>query len=72
MKDIQGGLSRIDTTDAGRELINQYPDDYKSRVVKKKVVTGTGKKKSVSYVEETVGPTRSVPASVVSIRDNPP
>lgn len=36
MKDIEGSLSRIDTTDAGRELINQYPDDYKSRVVKKK------------------------------------
>ena len=69
LKDIQGGLSRIDTTDAGRELINQYPDDYKSRVVKKKVVTGTGKKKSVSYVEETVGPTRSVPAEYILKQD---
>ncbi|MFH6958050.1 gliding motility protein GldN [Flavobacterium aquidurense] len=69
LKDIQAALSRIDTTDAGRELINQYPDDYRSRVVKKKVVTGTGKKKSVSYVEETVGATRSVPAEYILKQD---
>lgn len=69
LKDIQGSLSRVDTTDAGRELINQYPDDYKSRVVKKKVVTGTGKKKSVSYVDEVVGPTRTVPAEYILKQD---
>ncbi len=34
--------------------------DYKTRVVKKKVVTGTGKKKSVTYVDETVPPSRTV------------
>src|SRR6218665_1750758 len=65
LKDIEGALSRVDTTDAGRELINQYPDDYRSRVVKKKVVTGKGKNKSVNYVEETVGPTRTVPAEYI-------
>ncbi|MBE8725738.1 gliding motility protein GldN [Flavobacterium hungaricum] len=69
LKDIQGALSRIDTTDAGRELINQYPDDYKSRVIKKKVVTGTGKNKKVNYVEETVGPTRTVPAEYILKQD---
>ncbi|WPO80932.1 gliding motility protein GldN [Flavobacterium sp. KACC 22761] len=69
MKDIEGALSRVDTTDAGRELINQNPDDYRSHVVKKKVVTGTGKKKSVSYKEETVGPTRSVPAEYILKQD---
>ncbi|AWK04492.1 gliding motility protein GldN [Flavobacterium crocinum] len=69
IKDIEGSLSRIDTTDAGRELINQYPDDYRSRVVKKKVVTGKGKNKNVSYVEETVGPTRSVPAEYILKQD---
>ena len=69
LKDIQGALSRVDTTDAGRELINQYPDDYRSRVVKKKVVTGKGKNKSVSYVEETVGPTRTVPAEYILKQD---
>jgi gliding motility associated protien GldN len=69
LKDIQGALSRIDTTDAGRELINQYPDDYKTRVVKKKVVTGTGKKKVVTYVDETVGATRSVPAEYILKQD---
>ena len=69
LKDIQGALSRVDTTDAGRELINQYPDDYRTRVVKKKVVTGTGKKKSVTYVDETVGPTRSVPAEYILKQD---
>lgn len=69
LKDIQGALSRVDTTDAGRELINQYPDDYRTRVVKKKVVTGKGKNKSVSYVEETVGPTRTVPAEYILKQD---
>ncbi|KAF2332022.1 type IX secretion system ring subunit PorN/GldN [Flavobacterium daemonense] len=69
MKDIEASLSRVDTTDAGRELINQNPDDYKSRVVKKKVVTGTGKKKSVTYVDENVGPTRTVPAEYILKQD---
>ncbi|PIF60285.1 gliding motility protein GldN [Flavobacterium sp. 2] len=69
MKDIEGSLTRVDTTDAGRELINQYPDDYKSRVVKKKVVTGTGKKKVVSYVDQTVGPARTVPAEYILKQD---
>jgi gliding motility associated protien GldN len=69
LKDIQGALSRIDTTDAGRELINQYPDDYRTHVVKKKVVTGTGKKKVVSYVEQTVGATRTVPAEYILKQD---
>jgi gliding motility associated protien GldN len=61
LKDIQSSLSRVDTTDAGRELINQDPDAYRSRMVKKKVVTGTGKNKKVSYVEESVGPTKTIP-----------
>lgn len=69
LKDIQGALSRVDTTDAGRELINQYPDDYRTRVVKKKVVTGTGKKKVVSYLDQTVGPTRSIPAEYILKQD---
>ncbi|PIF33057.1 protein involved in gliding motility GldN [Flavobacterium sp. 9] len=69
LKDIQGALSRIDTTDAGRELINQYPDDYRTHVVKKKVVTGTGKKKVVTYVDQTVGATRTVPAEYILKQD---
>ncbi|WP_166920318.1 type IX secretion system ring subunit PorN/GldN [Flavobacterium poyangense] len=69
LKDIQGSLLRVDTTDAGRELINQYPDDYRSRVVKKKVVTGKGKKKVVTYVNETVGPTRTLPAEYILKQD---
>nr|WP_294779763.1 gliding motility protein GldN [uncultured Flavobacterium sp.] len=69
LKDIQGSLSKVDTTDVGRELINQYPDDYRTRVVKKKVVTGQGKNKSVSYVEETVPATRTVPAEYILKQD---
>ncbi len=69
MKDIEGSLTRVDTTDAGRELINQYPDDFKTRVVKKKVVTGTGKKKVVNYVDQTIGPTRTVPAEYILRQD---
>ncbi|MGL2987215.1 gliding motility protein GldN [Flavobacterium sp. RSSA_27] len=69
LKDIQASLSRIDTTDAGRELINQDPDAYRTRVVKKKVVTGTGKKKTVTYVDETVGPTKSIPSEYILKQD---
>ncbi|OOV26934.1 gliding motility protein GldN [Flavobacterium sp. LM5] len=69
LKDIQASLSRIDTTDAGRELINQDPDAYRSRVVKKKVVTGTGKNKKVSYVDETVGPTKTIPLEYIIKND---
>jgi len=69
LKDIEGSLSRIDTTDAGRELINQYPDDYKTHVVKKKVVTGTGKKKVVTYVDETVGASRTIPSEYILKQD---
>lgn len=68
-KDIQASLSRIDTTDAARELINQDPDAYRTRVVKKKVVTGTGKNKKVTYVDETVGPTKSIPAEYIVKQD---
>ncbi|RED22095.1 protein involved in gliding motility GldN [Flavobacterium cutihirudinis] len=69
IKDIEGSLSRVDTTDAGRELINQYPDDFRTRVVKKKVVTGSGKKKAVTYVDETIGPKRTVPAEYILKQD---
>jgi gliding motility associated protien GldN len=69
LKDIQASLSRVDTTDAGRELINQDPDAYRSRVVKKKVVTGTGKNKKVSYVDETVGPTKTIPLEYINKND---
>jgi gliding motility associated protien GldN len=69
LKDIQASLSRVDTTDAGRELINQDPDAYRSRVVKKKVVTGTGKNKKVSYVDETVGPTKTIPLEYIIKND---
>jgi gliding motility associated protien GldN len=37
--------------------------------VKKKVVTGSGKKKVVTYVDETVGPTRTVPAEYILKQD---
>jgi gliding motility associated protien GldN len=69
LKDIEGSLTRVDTTDAGRELVNQYPDDFRTRVVRKKVVTGTGKKKVVSYVDQTVGPTRTIPAEYILKQD---
>jgi len=69
LQDIQGSLTRIDTTDAARELINQYPNDYKSQVIKKKVVTGKGKNKVVTYVDETVGPSKSVPEEYILRQD---
>src|SRR6218665_3979090 len=39
MKDIQSSLSRIDTTDAGREQLNQDPTAYVQRTIQKKHTT---------------------------------
>ncbi|TRX42413.1 type IX secretion system ring subunit PorN/GldN [Flavobacterium restrictum] len=69
LKDIQASLSRVDTTDAGRELINQDPTAYVTHVVKNKVVTGKGKKKVVSYVEETVPASKTIPAEYILKQD---
>ena len=58
--DIKASLTRIDTTDGGREQVNQDPDAFRSRVVTRKVTTGTGKNKVTTDVTETIPATRQV------------
>jgi gliding motility associated protien GldN len=56
LKDIQGSLSKIDTTDAGREQYNQNPELYKKHIVTKKVFDPKvkGKKRTFKMVTDTI------------------
>ncbi len=55
LKDMEQAFKRVDTTDAGREQMNEDIDSYRSRVVTTPVYEGKGKKrKKVSEKTETV------------------
>ncbi|AEW87124.1 gliding motility protein GldN [Flavobacterium columnare NBRC 100251 = ATCC 23463] len=58
LKDINASLTKIDTTDAGREEMNSDINAYKSRTVEVPVYEGTGKKRKKVGVE-----TKVIPAS---------
>jgi gliding motility associated protien GldN len=58
LKDINASLTKIDTTDAGREEMNSDINAYRSRTVEVPIYQGTGKKKKKVGVE-----TKVVPAS---------
>lgn len=58
LKDINASLTKIDTTDAGREEMNSDINAYRSRTVEVPIYQGTGKKRKKIGVE-----TKVVPAS---------
>jgi gliding motility associated protien GldN len=58
LKDINASLTKIDTTDAGREEMNTDIDAYRTRTVETPVYEGKGKKRKKVGVE-----TKTVPAS---------
>ncbi|MFC4817765.1 gliding motility protein GldN [Flavobacterium sp. GCM10023249] len=58
LKDINASLTKIDTTDAGREEMNTDIDAYRTRTVEVPKYEGTGKKKKKVGVE-----TKTIPAS---------
>jgi gliding motility associated protien GldN len=68
-KDIQASLSRIDTTDAGREQVNQDPNAYKTQIVSRKKTTGTGKNKVTTTVEETIPASKTVSPEFIIKQD---
>jgi len=47
-------FKRVDTTDSGREQMNEDIDAYRSRIVQRKVVTGKGKNKVTTMVTDTI------------------
>jgi gliding motility associated protien GldN len=68
-KDIKASLTKIDTTDAGREQVNQDPDAFKERVVTRNVTTGKGKDKVTKSVTETVPPSKTISPEYIIRRD---
>ncbi|WP_136668471.1 gliding motility protein GldN [Flavobacterium sp. H122] len=58
LKDINASLTKIDTTDAGREEMNTDINAYRSRTVEVPIYEGKGKKKKKIGVE-----TKVIPAS---------
>ncbi len=68
-KDIQGALTRIDTTDAGREQVNQDPNAYKTQIVSRKVTTGTGKNKVTTTVQDTIPASKTVSPEYIVRQD---
>lgn len=56
LKDIEASLFMVDTTDAGREQMNEDINAYRKRVVKKIV----GKGKDRREIEEVIEPTKKI------------
>ncbi|MCL9807946.1 type IX secretion system ring subunit PorN/GldN [Flavobacterium luminosum] len=56
LKDINASLTKIDTTDAGREEMNTDIDAYRSRTVEVPIYEGKGKKRKKVGVETKVIP----------------
>lgn len=68
-KDIQASLTKIDTTDQGREQVNQDPDAFKERIVTRNVTTGKGKDKVTKSVTETVPATKTISPEYILRQD---
>ncbi|KIC00532.1 gliding motility protein GldO [Flavobacterium sp. KMS] len=65
MKDIQSSLSRIDTTDAGREQLNQDPNAYVTQTIEKKKTTGKGKNKVTTSETVTVPASKTISSEYI-------
>jgi gliding motility associated protien GldN len=65
MKDIQASLSRIDTTDAGREQLNQDPGAYVMQTIEKKKTTGKGKNKVTTSETVTVPASKTISSEYI-------
>jgi len=70
LKDINASLSKIDTTDAGREQMNEDPDAFRTRVVTTPVYEGKGKKKKkVGEKTETIPASRTISEEYINKTD---
>jgi gliding motility associated protien GldN len=68
-KDIEASLTRIDTTDAGKEEVNQDPNAFKTQVVTRNVTTGKGKNKVTNSVTETIPASKVVSPEYIVRQD---
>jgi gliding motility associated protien GldN len=68
-KDIQASLTKIDTTDQGREQLNQDPSAYKMQIVERKKTTGTGKNKVTTTVQDTIPASKTISPEYIIKQD---
>ncbi len=68
-KDIQASLTKIDTADAGREQLNQDPTAYKMQIVERKKITGTGKNKVTTTVQDTIPASKTISPEYILKQD---
>lgn len=68
-KDIQGSLTKIDTTDAGREQLNQDPSAYRMQIVERKKTTGKGKNKVTTVVQDTIPASKTISPEFILKQD---
>ena len=66
LKDMDKAFKRVDTTDSGREQMNEDIDAYRSRIVQRKVVTGKGKNKVTTMVTDTIKASKFISAEYIN------
>ena len=69
LPEIMKALSKTDTSDAGREQMNEDINAYRSQVVTRKVTTGKGKSKVTNMVTDTVKASKFISPEFISRRD---
>jgi gliding motility associated protien GldN len=61
LKDMEQSFKRVDTTDAGREQMNEDIDAYRTRIVQTPIYEGKGKKrKQVGVKTDTIRPSKTI------------
>jgi gliding motility associated protien GldN len=65
LKDMDKAFKRVDTSDSGREQMNEDIDAYRGKIVQRKVVTGKGKNKVTTMVTDTIKASKFISAEYI-------
>jgi gliding motility associated protien GldN len=66
LKDMEKSFKKVDTSDGGRDLMNEDINAYRTRVVEKVTVTGKGKKKVRTVKMDTIPASKTIPLEFIS------
>jgi gliding motility associated protien GldN len=69
LKDMEKSFKKVDTSDGGRDLMNEDINAYRSRVVEKVTVTGKGKNKVRTVKMDTIPASKTIPLEFVSVTE---
>jgi gliding motility associated protien GldN len=69
LKDMEKSFKKVDTSDGGRDLMNEDINAYRSRVVEKVTVTGKGKNKVRTVTMDTIAASKTIPLEFVSVTE---